>query len=156
MKNKTLAAASLLILSAACMAASAPTPGDADTQAVGATIAAFGTALEAGDLDRVAALLDPGVVILESGGAERSRDEYLASHAKADAAFMKDARVRDRKTDIQVAGDAAWAMTTSVVDYEREGKPRAVDAAETMVLRRAPDGWRIVHIHWSSHARSAP
>jgi ketosteroid isomerase-like protein len=124
----------------------------ADRQAVSKTIDGFEAALRAADFERVSALLDPGVVILESGGAERSREEYLASHAKSDAAFMKDAQIRDRKTDVKVAGDAAWAMTTSKVQYEYEGKPRTVNAAETMILRRGPGGWKIVHIHWSSRA----
>ena len=25
-----------------------------------------------------------------------------------------------------------------------------IDSTETMVLRKAADGWKIVHIHWSS------
>lgn len=156
MKNKALAALALSLVACAGPQSTGRTGGpddaSADVRAVSGAIDAFEAALRAADFERVSALLDPGVVILESGGAERSRDEYLASHAKSDAEFMKDARVRDRKTDVKVVGDAAWAMTTSKVQYEYEGKPRTVNAAETMILRRGPDGWKILHIHWSSRA----
>ena len=159
MKNKALVVVALLLVGCAGPQAAGRSAGgddSADRQAVSKTIDGFEAALRAADFDRVSALLDPAVVILESGSAERSRDEDLASHAKSDAAFMKDARIRDRKSDVKVVGDTAWVMTTSIVQYEYEGMPRTVDAAETMVRRRAPDGWKIVHIHWSSHVARVP
>jgi ketosteroid isomerase-like protein len=35
-----------------------------------------------------------------------------------------------------------------------KGKPVDRLTTETMVLRKTPDGWRIVHVHWSSAARN--
>ncbi|MDZ4811421.1 MAG: hypothetical protein SGI99_02250 [Pseudomonadota bacterium] len=52
-----------------------------------ATVERFAIALSAGDLSKAGAELDPGVLILESGSVERSRDAYLGGHAKSDAAF---------------------------------------------------------------------
>lgn len=158
MKNKLL---NVAVLSLACAfalprAAPAEPPPPADEQAVAAAIAAFNTALRAGDFEALAGLLDPKVLVLESGGAERSREEYLASHAKADAAFLQKAQVLPGASAVTVVGDLAYATATSLMRYERNGKPAAADSAETMILRRGPGGWKIVHIHWSSHPRSAP
>jgi ketosteroid isomerase-like protein len=156
MKNKALAAVTVWLIGCAALQASgraAAEDGSADSRAVSETIASFEAALRAGDFGRVSALLDPQLLVFEAGGAERSRDEYLAEHAKADAEFLKGARVEDGGTAVTVAGDAAWSTKTSVLQFERDGKPAAVYAAETMILRRGPDGWKIVHIHWSSRAK---
>ena len=63
----------------------------AQAQPAVATVERFSTALVAGRLDAAGAELDPNVLILESGGAERSAAEYLGGHAKGDAAFLKTA-----------------------------------------------------------------
>src|SRR3546814_14196260 len=49
----------------------------------------FARALAAGDLSTVETLLDADVLVLESGGAERSREQYLGHHAVSDARFLK-------------------------------------------------------------------
>jgi ketosteroid isomerase-like protein len=115
-----------------------------------AVVDAFQAALVAGDIARAAGYLDPAVVILESGGAEWSAQEYLAEHAHADADFLKAAKVSPGTRSARVEGDLAWVASLSRVETGRDGKLVAMDAAETMLLRREADGWKIVHIHWSS------
>jgi ketosteroid isomerase-like protein len=116
-----------------------------------AVVDAFQAALRAGDIDRAAGYLDPHVVILESGAAEQSRDEYLAVHAPADAQFMKTVKVTTGWSTAHVAGNLAWVVSLFEFEFEKEGQIAFIDSAETMVLRRDPEGWKIVHIHWSSH-----
>ncbi len=120
-----------------------------------AVVERFSAALKAGDLDTVSTLLAPDVVILESGGAERSREEYLAHHAGADATFLRDARVESGPRVARVEGSLAWVASESETHVFREGKPAAFLGTETMILQRGSEGWRIVHIHWSSRARKA-
>jgi ketosteroid isomerase-like protein len=148
MKHAFMMAAALYLV--ACAGTPAGEDDPADVRAVRETIRGFDAALRAADFDRVSALLDPEVVVLEAGGAERSREEYLAEHARADAEFLKRARSLETGNEIHVAGDAAWSTKTSVMQFDRDGKPATVHSAETMILRRGPDGWRIVHMHWSS------
>jgi len=119
--------------------------------AAGAVVDAFKAALQAGDINRAAGYLDPGVVILESGGAEHSRDEYLAVHAPADAKFLKTVKVTPGRRTARVEGNLAWIASLSEYEFDKEGSMAFIDAAETMVLRRDAAGWKIVHIHWSSH-----
>ena len=113
----------------------------------------FGKALASGDLKTVGDLLDPAVLILESGGAERSREEYLGHHAVADAAFLKGAHQQIKRRSARIDADMAWVGTESELHATRDGKSTTTLSTETMVLKRTPEGWRIVHIHWSSRPK---
>ena len=115
-----------------------------------AVVDAFAAAIKAMKLEEAKALLDPAVLILESGGSERSRDEYMAEHAVADAAFMQNATQELRYRQAHASGDLAWVATESLLRGTDDGKPLALRSTETVVLRRTEAGWRIVHIHWSS------
>lgn len=142
----------LLALAGAGASASEPqidVPEDA--RAAVAMVERFSAALAAGDLDAAGGALDPGVVILESGGAEHSAAEYLGGHAKDDAAFLKAARQSLVRRQARVAGDVAWVASESEMRWEKDGVPKGAASTETVILRAGPSGWKIVHIHWSSH-----
>lgn len=113
----------------------------------------FYAALSAGNLDKAGAELDPGVLILESGGAEHSAAEYLGGHAKGDAEFLKGAHHKLLRRTGRASGDLAWIASESELHVQKDGKPAAISSTETMVLRHTPAGWKIVHVHWSSRAR---
>lgn len=127
-----------------------------DQAAAGAVsvVDAFNEALVQQDLEAAGHLLAEDVLILESGGAERSRDEYLGHHAKADAKFLAGSHRTLKLRKARVAGDLAWVASQSELHATRNGEAVVLSSTETMVLRPAPEGWRIVHIHWSS--RPAP
>jgi len=124
----------------------------ADSLAVARTVERFHQALAAADSAGALALLAPDVVIQESGG-EETRADYRAHHLAADIEFARAVRSRQGPIRVRVRGDVAWAVSTSITQGELRG--RAIDSAgaELMVLTRAPGGWRIAAIHWSSHAR---
>ena len=119
-----------------------------------AVVEAFSAALKAGDIERAAGYLAPQLLVLESGGAEHSRAEYLAEHAGADAEFLNGAKLLPKNQTAYASGDLAWVGTESTIEFERNGAPQQLLSTETMVLKRGPDGWKIMHIHWSS--RPAP
>ena len=139
-----------------------PIPARADARAIdvpdaakaaAATVDRFFAALAAGDLEKAGAELDPGVIILESGGAEHSAAEYLGGHAKHDAEFLKGAHHVPGRRIARVSGELAWVASESELHVEKDGKPVTIASTETMVLRSTEAGWKIVHIHWSSHTR---
>ena len=113
----------------------------------------FFAALSSGDLGLAGTLLDPGAIILESGGAEHSAAEYLGGHAKGDAAFLKGSHHAVRRRTGRSSGDLAWIASESDLHVEKDGKPATYASTETMVLRSGKDGWKIVHIHWSSRVK---
>jgi ketosteroid isomerase-like protein len=118
-----------------------------------AVVDRFFTALSSGDLDQAGAQLDPNVIILESGGAEHSSAEYLGGHAKGDAQFLKGSHHELRGRTARVAGELAWVASESDLHVEKDGKPSTLASTETMVLRSGKEGWKIVHIHWSSRVK---
>lgn len=122
-------------------------------QAAAATVDRFFDALSAGDIEQAGAALDPQVIILESGGAEHSAAEYLGGHARDDAEFLKAAQQNLRRRTGRVSGDLAWIASESELHVQQDGKPVTILSTETMVLRSTNDGWKIVHIHWSSRVR---
>lgn len=121
-----------------------------------ATVERFSTALATGDLTAATAELDPSVLILESGGAEHSRDEYLAGHAKSDADFLKAAHVTLRRRTAHAIGDLAWVGSESEIHVMKGAEMLMISSSETMVVRKTTEGWKIVHIHWSSRKATPP
>jgi len=113
----------------------------------------FSQALQTADFNRVGELLSEDVLILESGGAERSREEYLGHHAIADALFLKGAHVQVKQRAARVEGPLAWVGTESELHATKDGKALTLLSTETMILKKTDAGWRIVHIHWSSRAK---
>lgn len=118
---------------------------------VTAVVDQFGTALKAGNTAVLARLLDERVLILESGSAERSRDEYLGHHAISDAKFLSGATIRTKQRTALLNGDTAWVGSES----EISSGSKVLLSTETMVLQRKDAQWKIVHIHWSSRPKKA-
>ena len=152
--KRFFATAILLFLSQAALAEAGSVDVPEDAKAAVATVERFFASLSSGNLEQAARLLDPDVVILESGGAEHSAAEYLAHHAKADAEYLKGARQTLKRRTARVAGNLAWVATESELETRKDGKPVAAASTETMVLRATDGGWKIVHIHWSSRMKS--
>lgn len=114
----------------------------------------FHAALAAADTTAVAALLDTGAVILESGDLE-TRAEYLAHHLSADIEFSRAVRSVRQLRSAQEHDGTAWVVSTSRATGQFEGRAVDSDGAELVVLARSANGWRIVAIHWSSHRHRA-
>ncbi len=110
----------------------------------------FQQALSSGDTATALSLLDENVRIFESGGIERSRGEYASHHLAADAGFLRDATIRQLSRTGDEVGDLAWVGSESQITASDDGKPAELVSTETMILKKENDGWRIVHIHWSS------
>jgi len=124
----------------------------AQAAAAASVVDAFHGALEHGDTQAALVLLADDVLIFEGGGAERSKAEY-AEHHLAAAAALPAAVPSARSRRIARAGaDSAWVASESRTTGEFNGRPIDSLSVETMVLRHEADGWRITHIHWSSHA----
>lgn len=119
-----------------------------------AAVERFSVDLSTGNLEAAGAELDPAVLILESGGVERSRDEYLQGHAKSDAAYLKAAQITLKRRSASAAGDLAWVASESEIHAMKGEEMLMVASTETMVLRKVGSAWKIVHIHWSSRRAS--
>jgi ketosteroid isomerase-like protein len=134
----------------------APDTQDAPAQPALAVVEGFERALADGDRDTALALLAPDLRVFESGHAERSRDEYAASHLDADIAYLKTARSALKSRTVHMSSDSALVLSETEVRSERNGKPTTRAVLETLLLRRTTEGWRITHIHWSSREIGKP
>ncbi len=111
---------------------------------------AFHDALVKGDRQAAQALLDDKVQIYEQGSVERSKAEYASHHLESDAAFAAATARTQTARSGTILGDLAYVISEGTVTGTFKGKAIDSITLETMVLRRAQGGWRIVHIHWSS------
>lgn len=127
-------------------------PGEAGAAAK--VVDAFHAALKAGQPDKAAALMAEDALVYEAGGAERSKADYARGHLAADAKFEGSAATTPEQRSGAASGGLAWIATEGRVSAPSGDKTVTRLTTETMVLRRTPAGWRIVHVHWSS--RPAP
>lgn len=116
---------------------------------VRAVVQEFHGALATGDSLAALALLHPDVVVYESGHAE-TLAEYRSGHLASDIGFAAATRREVVEESITLWGDVA--LYTSEARTTGSWRGREIDSggAESMVLVRTPEGWRIRHIHWSA------
>ena len=134
--------ASAIVLMAVATPISAQTPAE--------VVTAFHAAIAGSDTSATLTYLDPDVVIFESGGAEMSRDEFTSHHMGADMAYAAATNRETTESQTTLAGDVAVVMNRTKTTGTYGDREINSTGAETVVLRKADSGWRIVHIHWSS------
>lgn len=119
-----------------------------------AVVDAFHAALRRGDTNAAQSYLAASALIYEAGRVERGRQEYASHHLNADSAFAQAVPGTVTRRVGDAVGNIAWIATEgcTIGTY----KDKSVDriTAETMVLHRQGRAWKIVHIHWSSAART--
>jgi ketosteroid isomerase-like protein len=119
------------------------------------TVARFHQALTQGEIAQVVQYLDPALVVYENGQAEYGLAEYRERHLPYDLDYSRQVQRQIGPQAEHVAGDWAWVTSQTVVSGEVGSKTVSKQQLETMILRRGPDGWKIVHIHWSARALKA-
>lgn len=143
-----IAAAALALAVTSGLAHSAET----DAAQAQAAVAAFHEALSAGDADAALRLLAPDALVMEGGDLE-TRQHYQAHHLAADIAFARAVKSQRAGMTATVQRDVAWVSATTTTTGTYQGKPVHLNGAELMVLTKAPTGWLIRAIHWSSRER---
>ncbi|MEO8193596.1 MAG: DUF4440 domain-containing protein [Gemmatimonadales bacterium] len=148
-------------LGACALVAAATFPADrrssiptvhADSAAVAGTVNAFHRALSSGDSAAALAALAGDAVVLESGELE-TRAAYRSHHLAGDIAFAKAVRSERGPLNVTVEGNTAWTTATSTTQGAYNGRQINSAGAESMVLTRSKDVWRIRSIHWSSRTQ---
>lgn len=125
------------------------------TNDASAVVEQFHAALKRGDAVEATALLADTVVIYEEGEAELSKAQYASSHLQADIAFMAGMTETTIDRRSGASNDLAWVITQGRTKGLYHERIIDSETTETMILQRFADGWKIVHVHWSSK-RAAP
>ncbi|MBI1210982.1 MAG: DUF4440 domain-containing protein [Alphaproteobacteria bacterium] len=113
---------------------------------------AFHDALAKGDRAAALETLDDNVQIYEQGWVENSKAEYAKAHLAGDLKFARSTKSQLTSRSGSLLGDLAFVTSEGRTTGVFEGKLVNSITLETMVLRHFSDGWRIVHIHWSSRS----
>lgn len=144
------ACAAALVLPALAPEASAQRGAPAAEEAVREVADQLHEALASGDSARVLELLAPDVRVYESGHAE-TRAEYRAGHLGVDIEFAGGTEREVLTEHVRMPGEE---MALYLAEYRTTGTFRGQEidshGTETLVLERGAEGWRVVHIHWSS------
>ena len=143
---RALLASGAILLAAAPAGAATDAP---DGAAIKRTAEEFHTALATGKPDSVMALLQPDALIVE-GGTVQTRDEYQSEHLSADIAYASAVPGKQLDAVVRQAGEVGWVTSTLRVAGTFKDKTINELAAETMILTKTSEGWRIQAIHWSS------
>ncbi len=156
MKNKlatgviTLLASGCFILTPGLLRAEGKAP---DAAAITASAEDLHKALAEGKPEQVMAMLQADALIVE-GGTVQTRDEYESEHLGEDIAYAQAVPGKQVTTIVRQEGNVAWVTSTFQVTGKFHDKPVNNLAAETMVLTKTAEGWRIRTLHWSSHKAS--
>lgn len=143
----------IAIAMAASFSPPAAAQSAADVQpAAEAVVDAFHQALERGDEAAAASYLADDLLVLEGGNAERSKKEYLAHHLPADSAYSQAVSTQRTARRGGSSDTMAWVASEGRSTGTFKGTPVDRTTAETVLLRRTGEGWKITHIHWSSAA----
>jgi hypothetical protein len=124
----------------------------ADSAAVVRVARRFHEILSTGDTAGINALLAPDLRVIE-GGTVENRQQYLSHHLAADIEFAKAVKEERTSFSYRCDGNVAWLVSTSNSTGKFRGRDIDSEGAELLLLSRAPSGWKVRVIQWSSAER---
>jgi len=160
--NKSMIAIAMLVLAALAVSACAPTPPPALSQAeVQEFVKAYVAAYNDGDDSKLMGLIqhDAAASSIASGRLYRGWDAISSSSSENLSALAR-VSVSLGAVDVTLlAADSALAVAPMVVNAERfsqDGGGKLVSSeypgALTMIVKRTPEGLRLIHEHHSVRA----
>lgn len=143
------AVASSLFLSSA-VRAEKPSPAARETAAL-AAVASYRTAIALGSLDKLAAVVEPELSVLEGTHLNQGWVDYRDNHIGPEMKEWTAFRVADPALiEVSVAGDWAYVVGRATYTIVTPVKTMVLAAAETFVLRERDGVWRVRHVHSSA------
>ena len=131
----------LLLVSSAAFAAAGPAE----------TVEAFHKAVAGSDQKAVLAFMAEDADVFEQGFVDPSRDDYAKNSLTAEMAFAARTKREVQSQQASTSGDMAFVETLTRTRGNFAKDKVDVSGAETVILRKMGDDWKIVHIHRSAH-----
>lgn len=114
------------------------------------TLAKYRAAMEARSIERLEAVMDPDLLVLEGIHKNVGWNDYRDNHIGPEMKEWTEFRVIDPKVlEVSVQGDWAYVVQESTVRITMAEKAVTMASAETFVMRKGASGWRIRHVHLS-------
>ena len=143
---RNLAALALALLSAACH-------GN-DQAAIRSLIDRYANAADTADPAVVSQVWSnsPEVTFIEPLGNLRGIDQVKSFYTQVMGGMFTDRHLVTKNVAIHVDGDSAWSEFDWEFTAKLKSNGSSVDTrgSETQIYRREPNGWRIVHVHYSA------
>jgi len=123
-----------------------------DVAAVKAVLQSYSQAVEKLDGSLASPLFAPDAHIFEQGGDEGTWPTYLKDHLGPEFAEFSSFTFANYQSSVSLEGDLAIASETYRYTLVVKAGGEKVErlGAATSVLRRTPEGWKIVQYHSSS------
>lgn len=134
---------------AAAGAAAAPTTVRQITSPAEAALQSFQDALQIGNREVALQWLAPEVTVTEAGAVDGSRDAYAEQHMGVDMAFLKTAKIVLVDRQVHPGGESTHVVSTSRITGRAGEIPVDVTVTERALLKKTPEGWRIVSLEWT-------
>lgn len=115
------------------------------------TVAAYNEAMKQRSVERLAAVVDDELLVLEGVHKNTGWKDYRDNHIGPEMAEWTELRSSTPAVSAAVvSGDLAYVVQESTLTIVTAKDETVLSAAETYVLRRKAKGpWRIVHVHFS-------
>lgn len=153
--KSVLLSAGILLAASPAVAAQLAAKAASGEAAVLSAVSAYRSAIAEGSLDKLAAVVEPELTVLEGMHLNRGWADYRDNHIGPEMKEWNSFSVADPSVvTVSVAGDWAYAVSRATYTIVMPEKTVVLDAAETFVLRRRDGAWRVRHVHSSARRRS--
>ena len=114
-------------------------------------------AMEARSIEKLAAVVAPDLVVLEGTYKNVGWDDYRDNHIGKEMQEWKRFRVSDPKVvRVERSDSLAYVIVEETDEIETASGTTRLRVAQTFVLKRGLDGWRIHHLHLSAKKEAPP
>lgn len=118
-------------------------------------IESFRQALVAGRGDAALAWLHPQATIIEGGQVQSVTEYENSGHLQSDMAFLGQVEAERLAREVKPGDGQATIETRQRLRGQIDGQSVDVISTETATLVETQDGWKIMHLAWSSQPFSA-
>ena len=153
----TFAASSALAQNAAVpkIRADAPTPNNAvETESIRRLIAKYAESVDKADTTLASQiwLNSPDVTFIHPLGHEHGFEQIKRNvYEGLMGSNFSERKLSPHDISVHVYGDSAWSefYWDFVAKFKKDGSIVTTHGRETQVYHKEPDGWRLVHVHYS-------
>ena len=114
-------------------------------------------AMEARSTEKLAAVVAPDLVVLEGTYKNVGWEDYRDNHIGKEMQDWKRFRVSDPKVvKIERSDSLAYVIVEETDEIETASDTTRLRVAQTFVLKKGREGWRIQHLHLSAKKEAPP
>lgn len=114
-------------------------------------LADYRAAMESRSVEKLAAVMDPELLVLEGVHKNVGWADYRDNHIGPEMGEWKEFKVADPKVlEVALDGAMAYAVQEATYSLVMADKTVVLAGAETFVLRKGEAGWKIKHLHFSA------